>query len=89
VITEWLMTMGGGFGQWLVGIIPAIPSDMIVGYLASAAALGGFTGSLTVWVNWAAIALMVGQVLALYFVTFLVRIIRAILGHVPLVGGNG
>lgn len=87
MITEWILLIGSDFGDWILSILPGIP--VIDGYIGGAAALGGLVGSLSVWVNFPAVALLVGQVLVVYLATFVVRIIRAILGHVPFIGGNG
>lgn len=87
MITEWLVSLGSGFGDWILSILPGIP--LIDGFVGGAAALGGFAGSLGVWVNWVGVGLLVLQVLTLYFVSFGVRIVRAIIGHLPVIGGNG
>lgn len=87
MITEWLMSFGSGFADWLLTIMPGVP--IIDGFIGSAAALGGFAGSLGVWVNWVGIGLLVGQVMAVYLAMFIFKIIRAIIGHLPIIGGNG
>jgi hypothetical protein len=87
VISEWFILLGNEFGMWLMSVIPPIPA--VEGWLGGAAALGAFAGSLGVWVNWVGIGLLVTQVLTLYFASFLIRIVRSVVGHVPFIGGNG
>lgn len=89
MIVEWLMSIGGGFAEWLASIVPAIPNDFLAGMVGTAAVLGGFAGSLSVWVNWVLVGWLVVQVMTMYFVLFAVRIVRAVVGHIPLIGGNG
>lgn len=87
MITEWLVGMGGEFGAWVLSILPGIP--LIDGWVGGATALGAFAGSLGVWVDWFGISLLVVQVMTLYFLSLAVRILRAVIGHVPMIGGNG
>ncbi len=89
MIVDWLITVGSGAGQWLLLLIPSLPLDALLSGTALLADLATTVASLGVWVDWFALAAQVTLVMGLYFTFLALRILRALLGHIPLVGGNG
>lgn len=89
MITEWLISLGVDTGGWLLTLLPALPSDFLEGAVGTTVALGGFVGTMGVWVNWVLVSWLVAESFAVYLLMMTVRIIRALIGHVPFVGGNG
>lgn len=89
MILDWLITIGAGAAQWLLLLLPSLPLDALMNGSAILADLGGTVASLGVWVDWFALAAQVTLVLGLYFTFLGLRILRALLGHIPFVGGNG
>lgn len=89
MITEWLFGIGSGFVSWVVDLMPQLDADVVGGASNTIAPLGALVGSMGVWVNWAAMAAQVALVGSLWFTFLAVRVVRALIGHIPLVGGNG
>jgi hypothetical protein len=89
VIVEWLLQFGTGLGQWFLLLLPSFPADTLASGALVLADLGRMVASLGVWVDWFALAAQVTFVLGLYFTALSFRTLRAILGHVPIIGGNG
>lgn len=91
MIVEWLLSLGANVGIWLSSFVPTF--DAVNGVVIPAnsfmfALIQGI-GSLGVWIPFQTIGTCVGIALNLYLVSFAFRIVRVVLGHVPLFGGNG
>lgn len=89
MITEWLIEVGAGLAQWFLLLLPSLPFEAVVSGIGVMAELGFTVASLGVWVDWFALSAQVAIVVGLYFTFLAVRIGRAMLGHFPLIGGNG
>lgn len=89
MITEWFLSLGYGVTTWFASLFPSFEPGQIINASGDVAGLATMVGSMSVWVNWAAIAFQVAAVGSFYFTFLAVRIFRALLGHLPLVGGNG
>lgn len=89
MVTELLLAVAQLIATWVQGLFPPLPTDNLLDGLVQLATIGQYVGSLSVWVNWLALAAQVAFVLGTYFTFLGVRIARALIGHVPLFGGNG
>lgn len=89
MITEWLMNVGHTVGLWVVSLFPTLPAEAVHASVDPLSLIGANIGAMSVWVNWPLLVTQATYVMSLYFVFMLVKITRAILGHVPFIGGNG
>jgi hypothetical protein len=89
VITEFLLSAGAGFAGWILQLLPSVPDGALIDAEGNVAGLASLVSSMSVWVNWAGLAAQITFVLGLYFTFLAIRIVRAIIGHVPFIGGNG
>lgn len=89
MIVDWLVEVGSGAAQWLLLLIPSLPLDALTSGATVLADLATTVSSLGVWVDWFALSAQVALVLGLYFTFLALRILRALLGHIPFIGGNG
>lgn len=89
MITEWLLSIGAGFVNWIMGLFPPLDATAAEAAATTIAPLGTLVGSLGVWVNWAALAFQVTTIMGIYFTMLAIRVLRALVGHIPLIGGNG
>lgn len=76
---------------WIAGLMPAISDDNGVLITATnfVGTMGEGAGLLGAWIPWTTLALCLGVVVPVYLGSMAVRLARAILGHAPLIGGNG
>lgn len=89
MIIEWLVQAGSTLITWVIQLFPQIPAQQIIDTQGNFTGLGSIVGSMSVWVNWVALAAQISFVLGLYFTFLTFRIVRALIGHVPMIGGNG
>lgn len=89
MIPEFLINIGMGLAAFVVALFPPIPFDSLMSASSALNGLGQHVASLSAWVNWLALAGQITIVMGLYFTFLAVRILRALLGHVPFFGGNG
>lgn len=91
MITEWFMGLGGMVLDFLFGVMPPIPNesafiinpnDLLTPFMAGINGLG-------VWLPWQVLTFFLPLVLSVYLISLFARALRAVLGHIPLIGGNG
>lgn len=90
MITEWLIAVGSGFAKFIVTLFPtlSLPSglvnvdDSVRGVIEMAAGTG-------VFVDWTYIGLVAGIPLAIWAGGLLLKGTRALIAHLPFVGGRG
>ena len=90
MIAEFFMSLAAGFVDWLAGLFgewepPAALVDMSdsIGYL------WGQFASLGVWVDWGVLAACVAAALTTWAVVVGIKLVRAVVAHVPVFGGAG
>jgi len=84
------MSVGSSFGVWIVTLFPELDlpeqllhvDDAVNDILAMGDGLGA-------WVDWTYIGLVAAIPASMWALGLLVRAFRAILAHVPFVGGKG
>jgi hypothetical protein len=91
VITEWFINLGGGVVTWFLSLLPGSSTlpDGVIQAGDGLSSFGALVGSMAVWVNWGALFAAVTFALSWWVAMSVVRIFRAVIGHIPLVGGNG
>lgn len=91
MISEWFLTLIGGFIEWFFGLIP--DGDGIEAWSVTASnSLGPLLsgmGALGVWLPWSALAICVPVVVGMYVALFFIKMARNLFSHVPVIGGNG
>lgn len=91
MIVEWFMSLASTVWGWIAGFFPAISDDQGViitaqNFFSTIASGAGLLGA---WIPWLTVSLCLAVVVPVYLAAMTVRLVRAILGHVPLIGGNG
>lgn len=91
MIVEWFFSLAGGVWGWVTGFMPAISDDsgVIVTAQNFMATLGEGAGLMGAWVPWVTLGLCLATVIPVYLGSMAVRLARAIIGHLPIIGGNG
>lgn len=90
MIFEFIIGLGVDVGASLVESIPTFGAENVV--FTTGDVLSPFVGgiaSLGAWLPWDALAVTSAIVLPVYLGSLFARFLRAVLGHIPLVGGNG
>lgn len=90
MIIEWLLEISAGFLEWVGSLLPPIdlPSwvenpFMGLQWVVEAAAGWG------VWVNVPIVAGVAAVVIGVFGTTFVVKLVRVLIAHVPFFGGRG
>lgn len=90
MIIEWLMRVGTGFASWVVSIFPTLdlPEGIVNldDHITSVLALGAGTG---VFIDWTYIGFVAAIPLSVWALGLLVKAVRALVAHIPFVGGKG
>lgn len=89
MIIEWVVQAGTTVMNWIIQLFPGVPAQQIIDAQGNFTGLGSIVGSMSVWVNWLALGAQISVVMGLYFTFLALRIVRALIGHLPLIGGNG
>lgn len=90
MIVEWLMGVSAGFLGWMGDLFPPVDvpewlEDPFLGMQPVVEAAIGWG----VWVNVPFMLVIAVGLVGFYAVTFTVRLVRAVVGHFPVIGGNG
>jgi hypothetical protein len=90
VIVEALFGLAMGIVNAVFGIIPSDPVASVVFKVDDIVTplIDGLS-SLGAWVPWQAVVICTPVVLSFYLGSFLLRVLRAVVGHIPFIGGNG
>lgn len=84
------MQVSAGFLGWLASLFPEYEApDWLTNPSGAFATLYQTIDGLGYWVDFVALGAIVGTVCTLYAVAFGIKLVRAIIAHVPAVGGAG
>ena len=91
MITDWFISLAAGMASFFISFIPGgnAVDQGIVHAGDGLTNIFALMGSLGTWVDWFSLSAAITAVMGLYFLTLVVRVIRAVIGHVPAIGGNG
>jgi hypothetical protein len=92
VILEWVIGIAELVASWFLGIIPSFADGQLEVVVSATNIVTPFIVGiyqLGAWLPWAQLAIMMPLVLTTYTVSLFARALRAVLGHIPLIGGNG
>lgn len=91
MITEWLLGLGQTVVTWFASLFP--PADEMPDFLRDLdSTISGLLSNLSgigAWVDWAYIIVIVLAVAGLWLVAFGIKVLRALIAHLPLIGGKG
>ena len=90
MIADWFIQLASVVLGWALDTFPPFDDSGIVITAENFFLpwLGGIH-ELGVWMPWNALRICVPIVMTVYLVSLLARFFRVILGHIPLIGGNG
>ncbi|BDZ38074.1 hypothetical protein [Microbacterium suwonense] len=90
MISEFFVNLAAGFVGWLAGLFGEwTPPDALTDMASSANDLVVEFASLGVWVDWGVLSGCVAAALASWAVVLVVKVVRALAAHVPVIGGAG
>jgi len=89
MIVEWILSIGAGIAEWALTLFPKFEPNQVANAAGQVANIGTVVGGMSPWVNWFALGGQVFIVVGLYLTFLTFRILRALLGHIPGIGGNG
>lgn len=90
MIVEWLMTVSAGFTEWVASLMPDWdPPGWMTDPLGPVVTGIGAGASMGAWVDWTAVGVIVGTTTLVFAIAFGIKLVRAILSYVPLIGGAG
>lgn len=91
MIVEWFFGLGDGLSGWFFSMIPAPANEaaLIVSTDNLFTPFASGMSSLGAWLPWGVLSVTVPVVMSIYLVSLFARALRVVLGHIPLIGGNG
>lgn len=90
MIVDFFNSIGASFSIWIAGLFPAWdpPAWMTETPGKMHAILQDYQG-LGVWIDWIALGICVSVVVGTFVVGSAIRLTRAVVAHIPMVGGGG
>lgn len=90
MITEWFVSIGCHIAAWVGSLFPDwTPPDFLVHFSDTVNAILANVSGLGVWADWVYIIICVSAVMLVWGVSFGIKLVRAIVAHVPFFGGAG
>lgn len=90
MIAEWFLQLAAGFVGWLADLFgPWEPPDVLTDPDSGVKSLLEGMAGIGAWVDWGVLALCISVSLGVWAAVFGIKLVRAVLAHVPLVGGSG
>lgn len=90
MITEWLIRVGSGFGRWVAGLFPELEiPEQLVNLDDMVNTVLGYGDGLGAFVDWGLIGLIAAIPLTVWAGGLIVKGIRVLVAHIPLIGGKG
>ncbi len=90
MIVEWIVSVGAAIASWVATLFPVLdipPSlttldDSMSGIFAMGTGLGA-------WIDWPTVGTLMAVPLIVWVAGLTIRGIRALLAHLPFIGGRG
>lgn len=90
MIVEWFLDLVEVVVEWFLGLFDGLDiPDWITTPSGDIALFVSNIESMGVWVPWDVMAVVVAGVIGVYVTTFIVKLVKQILAHVPAFGGAG
>lgn len=90
MITDAIIRLGGNMAVWILGLFPSWdPPEWMKDPLGPLNSWVESMYGVGVWVDWKAVGICLTAVIAAYGVGLTIRLVRAAMSHVPLIGGGG
>lgn len=90
MITEWLISVGSGFGQWVASLFPVLElPEQLVDLDDTVNTILSYGEGMGAFVDWTAIGIIAGIPLAVWALGLVVKGVRVLIGHIPFIGGKG
>lgn len=90
MITEWLISLSVGFVEWIASMLgPWEPPQELLDMVDGVTGILATFSSLGVWVNWVVLGGCVTVAVGVWVAVVGIKLIRAVLAHIPLFGGAG
>jgi hypothetical protein len=93
LITTWFLQVVAGIWRWLMGLAPASAADPVAAITPTVQDIitpfASGIADLGVWIPWDNLTIALGVTAGFWGVSFFLRLARAVLGHLPIIGGNG
>lgn len=90
MIVEWFLGLAGGFVEWLASLFgPWEPPAGLMGAVDGVASLLASMAGFGVWVDFGVLSMCVGISVASWLAVLGIKLVRAVLAHVPMFGGAG
>lgn len=90
MISQYFITLGVGLVGWMGTLFPGWdPPDWMTGTPQMLLEFLNTFQGLGVWVDWTALGICSSAVIGVYGTGFAIRLTRAIVAHIPFIGGGG
>ena len=89
MITDWLLDVAVNIVTWFLGLIPPLDLDPSLTSGEAFQVLADLVEGFGVWVSWPVLVVCVGAVAGTWVIGVGAKGIRALIAHVPQVGGSG
>jgi hypothetical protein len=90
MIVEWIIYIATGFGEWVAGLFPTldIPAEL-VNLDDSVNQLFMYGEGLGAFIPWGVVGTLAAIPLLVWVAGLTIKTIRALVAHIPFVGGRG
>lgn len=90
MVIDWLLQLVQGFVGWVASLFPPVElPDWLTGMIGSVNDFLGTVDGLGGWFPWPVLATVLATLVTFYAVAFGIKLVRAILAHLPEIGGSG
>ena len=90
MVTEWIVNLATSFVQWLASLFPAWdPPSQLTGMTTAVNSILGTLSGFGVWVDFTTLNSCVLAAVGVWAVVLAIKLIRAVIAHVPQFGGAG
>lgn len=89
MIVEWIMSIGAAVAEWLITGLPAAEVNWVISADNLLAPFFAGAFSLGAWLPWGTLQVVMPIVFSTYVLSLFARALRAVIGHLPMIGGNG
>lgn len=90
MIVEWIVSVGSGFASWVASLFPVLElPEWFTGVDELVNDVFGYGDGLGAWIDWPIVVPILVAPLAIWALALGVRAARALIAHIPFLGGKG